>query len=170
MATNASRTSAWKLLIVLGLGVLVLVAGLYAFWDWQKNKPGRPASEVTVAVTSGDATLDVGAYTVCELDAECEGGQPPSLALDTGSDVTVRVPEEIGESSWQLLTIYDDPAANDQQLFQAGDALEATAPATKGEAHLVVAEVSFLTVGTDTQGHETPVVATYSVSFNAPAN
>ena len=159
------KMKAWQLLAVLIVAALVLVGGFYLLLDSQRNKPATPVRQVQVTVSNGESSLDVEPYTVCELDAQCEGGQPQSLTLDTDAEVRVEVPRDLASSSWRLLSIYDDPAANDEQLFQSGEATEGSVPAVKDQAHLVVVEVSALAVDVDDAGQETPVVATWSVSF-----
>ncbi|WP_291313377.1 DUF2771 family protein [Corynebacterium sp. UBA2622] len=163
---SSGRTPAWVQLLVLVLGVAVLVTGLYFFWEWQKNRPGTPVRDLRVEVSNGATHEEISPYTVCELDAQCDGGDPPAYPLDESSPVTFKVPKEISTSSWKLLTIYDDPAANDEQIFQSGQSKEASADAVKDGAHLVVAEVSYLAVDEGNDGNEIPVVATWSVSFD----
>lgn len=162
---SSTRKPAWIQLLVLTLGVVVIVAGFYFFTEWQKNRPATPLRDVTVTVTNGAAEQEIHPYTICELDAECDGGEPPAMALDDSAQVTFAVPREISSSSWKLLTIYDDPAANDEQIFQSGEAAEAEVDSVKDGARLLVAEVSLLAVDESDDGQETPVVATWSVSF-----
>ena len=114
---SSTRKPAWIQLLVLALGVVVIVAGFYFFTEWQKNRPATPLRDVTVTVTNGAAEQEIRPYTICELDAECDGGEPPAMALDDSAQVTFAVSREISSSSWKLLTIYDDPAANDEQIF-----------------------------------------------------
>lgn len=159
------KMKAWQLLALLIVAAVVLVGGFYLLLDSQRDKPATPVRQLQVSVSSGENSLDVEPYTVCELDAQCEGSQPPSLALDAGSDVQVEVPPELASSSWRLLSIYDDPAANDEQLFQSGETTEGSVPAVKDQARLVVVEVSALAIDINDSGQETPVVATWSVSF-----
>ncbi|WP_342319262.1 DUF2771 family protein [Corynebacterium mayonis] len=165
MASSA-KTPVWKLLPTLIVAVVVLAASMYFFWEWQKNRPLTPVRELSVAVENGAATQLIGPYTVCELDEQCVGGQPPSMTLDESAVVKFTVPREIASSSWKLLSIYDDPEANGEQLFQSGEASEAVVDARVNGARLVVAEVSFLAVDTKNDGEEVPVVATWSVSFD----
>ena len=74
------------------------------------------------------------------------------------------MPEEISSSGWRLLTIYDDPAANNEQVFQSNESNEQTVKAvTESGARLVVAEVSALEIDRGEDGEEIPVLATWSV-------
>lgn len=163
------RTKPLQLLAILVVSAVVLVAGFYMLADRQRNKPSRPVREVQVEVSTAAQTLGVEPYTVCELDAECVGDEPPTMQLDPSQPVTVTVPHDIAASSWRLLSIYDDPAANDEQIFQSGEATEGTVEAVKNDATLVVVEVSALAVDADDSGNETPVVATWSVAFDDAA-
>ena len=160
------KLKAWQLLALLIAAAVVLVGGFYLVVDYQRNKPAAPVAELRVVVSSGGNELEVAPYTVCELDAECVGGEPPSFDLDPASEVSVSVPEDLAASSWRLLSIYDDPAANEEQIFQSGQANQASVPAVKDSARLVVAEVSALAVDTNDAGEEVPVIATWSVAFS----
>ncbi|QPK83773.1 DUF2771 domain-containing protein [Corynebacterium qintianiae] len=160
------KVKPWQLLTVLIVGAVVLVGGFYLVAQWQRNKPAEPVREMQVSVSSGENTLEVEPYTICELDAECDGGEPPTMPLDTSVDVTVAVPKDLASTSWRLLSIYDDPSANEEQIFQSGEATDGTVPAVKDGAQLVVAEVSALAVDTNDSGQEIPVIATWSVGFD----
>lgn len=155
----------WQLLAVLAVGAVALIAGFYAFSQWQRSGPAEPVDQMRVSFATGAQEVSVEPYTVCELDAQCDGGEPPTAALDPAGEVTVTVPKELASGSWRLLSIYDDPAANDERVVASGEATQASAPATKDGARLVVAEVSTLAVDTDPAGQEVPVVATWSVAF-----
>lgn len=154
-----------KQLAAIAAAAIVLVAGIYFFMQWQSNRPGTPVRELSVAVTSAGETRDIEPYTVCELDQQCDGGDPPSMPLDAGT-VTVKVPEEVSSTSWRVLAIYDDPAANSENVFTSGEADSHDIDAvTDSGAKLVVAEVSALEVDKDDGGEETPVIATWSIGF-----
>ncbi|MEH0146858.1 DUF2771 domain-containing protein [Corynebacterium sp. Q4381] len=164
MARPAGAKSV-KPVIAIVIAALLLVAGLYAFLEWQNSRPGTPVRELRVEVTSAGKTLEVEPYTVCELDEECPGGQPPSMELDEAA-VHVSVPAEIANSSWRMLAIYDDPAANNETVYTSGEASEHDVEAvTESGARLVVAEVSALAIDHDASGEEIPVIATWSVGF-----
>ena len=167
MAQQRAATQQWKVLAIALVGVLALVGAVYAFMRYQDSKPGTPVRELEVAVTAGGHTEQIPAYTVCELDVECPGGEPPSVRLPDQGDVTFTVPGEIERNSWRLLLIYDDPAANAERVFTSGESGEETAPAmTESGAKLVVAEITTLDIETGDDGEETPVIATWSVGFD----
>lgn len=172
-AKTSSTTAQWKTFAVIAIAVILLVGAVYAVLEFQRNQPSAPVRDLTVQFEAGGAVEDVAPYTVCELDAECAGGDAPTMRLgDAGEteqvaeQITVRVPDEVASLSWRLLLIYDDPSKNEERIFQSGEAREDNAPAvTESGARLVVAEVSALTVDTDDAGEETPVIATWSMGF-----
>lgn len=167
MAQQRAATQQWKVLAIALVGVLALVGAVYAFMRYQDSKPGTPVRELEVAVTAGGHTEQISAYTVCELDVECPGGEPPSVRLPDQGDVTFTVPGEIERNSWRLLLIYDDPAANAERVFTSGESGEETAPAmTESGAKLVVAEITTLDIEQGDDGEEIPVIATWSVGFD----
>ncbi|SDS33995.1 DUF2771 family protein [Corynebacterium timonense] len=163
--SSTKKVPAWVQLLVIAVGVAVLVGGFALFLEWQRTRPVTPPGELRVEVSNGGSTLLVEPYTVCGLDEQCDGGEPPTFELNESSPVTFSLPDDIASSSWALLSIYDDPTANEEQLFQSGEADTATTKAVKDGARLVVAEVSFLSVDTTADGEERPVVATWSVAF-----
>ena len=144
---------------------LLFVAGVYAFMEYQRTRPQAPVSDIAVSVTSAGETHDIAPYTVCELDQECDGGTPPTMSLDSET-VHIAVPTDISKSSWRVLAIYDDPAANAETVYTSGeaDAHDVEAVTASG-ARLVVAEVSALAIDHDADGEEIPVIATWSVGF-----
>lgn len=166
MARQRASSQQWKVLAIALVGVLVLVGAVYAFLRYQDSKPGTPVGELEVSVTAGGQAEQIPAYTVCELDVECPGGEPPRVRLPDQGEVTFTVPPEIERNSWRLLLIYDDPAANTERVFTSGESGEETAPAvTESGAKLVVAEITTLDIEKGDDGEETPVIATWSVGF-----
>ena len=160
----ASGGGALKQIAVIAVLVIVLVGGIYAFLEWQRSAPSTPVHDVRVQVAAGDNSQELAPYTVCPLDEQCDGGEPPALELGDATELQINVPEEISSSGWRLLTIYDDPAANNEQVFQSNESNEQTVEAvTESGARLVVAEVSALEIDRGEDGEEIPVLATWSV-------
>lgn len=165
---TASRRGSSRLAIQLGatvLAVAVLLAGVYAFMNWQRSQPGLPVEDLRIHVAASDGEHEIAPYTLCPLDEQCDGGEPPALKRGDADSLTFRIDPDIAAGSWRLLLIYDDPSANEERLHQAGEATEETAPTVKDGARLLVAEVSTLAVKNDDHGEEIPVVATWSVAF-----
>lgn len=157
----------WTQVAAIAVVALLLVGVVYAVMEWQRNRPGTPLADQRVDVTSGTESRSVAPYTVCELDEECAGGEPPTMPL-AGDTVTFTVADEVAASSWRLLLIYDDPAANTERVFTSGESTEETVEAvTDTGARLVVGEVSALAVDRDDAGEEIPVIATWSVGFDS---
>lgn len=168
---RAKQSNLYKTLAVTLIGVLVVVGAVYAFLEYQRNRPATPVGELYVEVSAAAAdgaqeSREIPPYTICELDEQCAGDEAPTMSLGDARDVVVRVPWEVSQVSWRLLLVYDDPAANEERILQSGESAEETAPAvTESGARLVVAEVSALTIDEDDNGEETPVIATWSVGF-----
>ncbi|MGY6463982.1 DUF2771 domain-containing protein [Corynebacterium sp. HMSC08D02] len=166
---TASRRASSRLALQLGatvLAVAILLAGVYAFMTWQRSQPGLPVEDLRIHVTASDGEHEIAPYTLCPLDEQCDGGEPPALTRGGSDELKFRIDPDIAAGSWRLLLIYDDPSANEERLHQAGETTEETAPAVKeGGAKLLVAEVSTLAVKNDDHGEEIPVVATWSVAF-----
>lgn len=165
---TASRRGSSRFALQLGatvLAVAVLLAGVYAFMNWQRSQPGLPVEDLRIHVTASDGEHEIAPYALCPLDEQCDGGEPPALKRGDADSLTFRIDPDIAAGSWRLLLIYDDPSANEERLHQAGETTEETAPAVKDGATLLVAEVSTLAVKNDDHGEEIPVVATWSVAF-----
>ena len=164
-STSPRRERKWLPVLVIAVAALTLVVASYAFSQWQHSRPATPARDLQIAVESAGQSHQIPPYTVCELDEECAGGQPPAVALDD-NPVTFTVPSEIAALSWRLLVVYDDPAANNEVVFTSGEAEQHTVDAvTDSGAKLVVGEVSALGIDYNEQGEEVPVLATWSVGF-----
>lgn len=164
--TQPRGSQQWKILALILVGVVVVVGAVYAFMEYQRNRPSAPVRDLTVEVAAGGETLAVPTYTVCELDVECPGGDAPTMPLHGQREVTLTVPAEIAKGSWRLLTIYDDPAANSEHILQSGESTQEVIQAvTDSGAKLVVAEVSALAVEKSDDGEEVPVIATWSLGF-----
>lgn len=168
---SAKQSNLIKTLAITLIGVVVLVGGVYAFLEYQRNRPVTPVRDlnVEIAAAGSEEVREIPPYTVCELDEECVGDEAPTVSLGSlggAEEVVVRVPREVSQVSWRLLLVYDDPDANEERILQSGESQEETVPTvTDSGARLVVAEVSALTIDVDDNGEETPVIATWSVGF-----
>ena len=156
----------WLPFMAIAVAAIALVVGIYAFLEWQRSQPTTPVRDLHITVESAGQSHEIPPYTVCELDAECPGGQPPSVPLDD-DPVTFTVPREIAAMSWRLLVVYDDPAANNEVVFTSAEAEQYTVDAvTESGAKLIVGEVSALGIDHNEHGDEIPVLATWSVGFD----
>lgn len=158
-------------LAVIGLVIVAIVAGLYFYMDWQRNRPGTPPEQIEVtAAADGDEATAVSTlpFSVCEFGAECPEGTVATVSAHGAENVRITVPREVSEQQWQLLSIYDDPAANSERAFTPGETDEVDVPVVNDGANLVVVEVSTFLVGHDQAGEETPVMVTWAFSTDAP--
>ena len=149
-------------IIGLLIAVVVVVTASVAFQHWWNNRPRNPRDiKVTVSWDGGKSTI--APYWVCDFDGQCPAGQAPVADIGGSGTVTVQVPRDVSDNRWTLLTIYDNPAANDEKLFAAGETGTVEVPATLDRPEdggtapkLLVVEVHSALVGTDGKGEETP--------------
>ena len=103
-------------------------------------------------------------FTVCEPGTTCAENSVPEVRLGEQDKVKVTVPKEVYDQGWSLLTIYDDPAANDQSSFKAhekqevevsGSAEPRTADSTT-RPRLVVVEIPPPWLGITMPGRKRP--------------
>ena len=167
---KARQRSLLQFLALLIAVVIIIVAAVLA-QSWWNNRPGPEPGDVTVTARVGDASLEVSPYLVCEPGLECPEGEVPNLPVGPDDTLVLEIPEAIHDHDWQLLMIYDDPAANDQQLHGAYDAESVDIPGSVdplsegGERpRLMVVEISSAMIGLDAAGEETPYATVWSLS------
>ncbi|MCZ9308738.1 DUF2771 domain-containing protein [Corynebacterium uberis] len=167
------RRSLLQILALIIAVVIVVVAG-YLFQTWWNSRPGAEPADVRVTATVGDHSQDIAPYKVCEPGTSCPDGDVPTVRVGADEHLTLTIPREIHDHNWQLLTIYDDPAANDEQRFGPHEQTEVTVagsaePVAQGSTHrprLTVVEVSAPMIGHNDNGEETPYVAVWSILTN----
>ena len=184
MATpKKARQKALLQFLTLLVAVVIIVVAAVLAQNWWNNRPGPQPQDVTVTATNGDDSLEVSPYIVCEPGLECPEGDVPNLPVGADDTLVLGIPENIHDHDWQLLMIYDDPAANDQQFHGAYDATSVEIPGSvdpvnEGDPRprLMVVEISAAMVGLDADGEETPYATVWSLStmeegdsLNAPA-
>lgn len=171
----ATRRQAKKksLLQILGLiiAVVIVAVATVLIQNWWNNRPGPEPEDVTITATVGEESLEVSPYLVCEPGVECPEGEVPTLPVGPEETLRLEIPEAIHNHDWQLLLIYDDPGANDQQYHGPYDLEEVEIPGSTdpvGDSterpRLVVVEVSSVMVGHDDDGVETPYSTIWSLS------
>lgn len=174
MATRkeARRKSLLQILTML-VAVFIIVVSVIVFQNWHSNRGDTPPAELTVTVTINDVKHTIYPYLSCEPGADCPEGEVPNFTVGADDSLTIEVPSEVSKNQWQLLTIYDNPAANDQKLYGAGEATSAVVagsvdpidPATdQTRPRLQVVEVSAVLIDKDANGEETPVTTVWSLS------
>lgn len=173
MATvKQARKKSLLQFLALIIAVAVIVVAVVLFQKWWNDRPGPEPQDVTITATVGDDTLEVSPYIVCEPGTDCEEGDVPNLTLGPDDTLKLEIPEAISNHEWSVLSIYDDPAANDSTSHGANETTSLEIPgsvppieASTGELpKLMVVEISTLMIGQDANGEETPMHTVWSLS------
>lgn len=172
MATRkqARRRSLVQFLLLIIAVVIVLVA-IFLGQRWWQSRPGPEPQSVTLTATAGESEAEVAPYSVCEIDdPACPEGEVAKVPVAADGELNLEIPRAINDHDWQLLMIYDDPAANDQRLFGPREEHSVTVqgsvdPMAEGEARpkLTVVEVHSLMIGEDDAGDEVPLASVWSI-------
>ncbi len=173
MATikEAKRRSLFQV-IALIFAVIVIVVGVVIFQNWSNNRPGRAPQDIALSASVGDSSVEVFPYMSCEPGTQCPEGEVPNIVVGQDDTLVLDIPADITNHEWQILTIYTDPAANDEQLHGAHETSRVEIPgsvepieASSGKRpRLQVVEVSAMMLGTDDSGQEIPVMTVWSLS------
>lgn len=172
MATRreAKKKSLLQILALI-IAVVIVVVAAVLFQNWWNDRPGPEPGEVAITASAGGESVEVAPYLVCEPGLECPEGEVPNLPVGEDETLRLEIPEPIHNHDWQLLMIYDDPAANDQQLHGPYDTTEVEIPGSVdpvGESEerprLVVVEVSSVMIGRDDEDEETPYATVWSLN------
>ncbi|MDK6814661.1 DUF2771 domain-containing protein [Corynebacterium sp. UMB6689] len=173
MATvKQARKKSLLQFLALIIAVAVIVVAVVMFQKWWNDRPGPDPKDVTITATVGDETLEVAPYIVCEPGTDCEEGDVPNLTVGPDDTLKLEIPEAISNHEWSVLSIYDDPAANDSTAHGANETTSLEIPgsvppieASTGERpQLKVVEISTLMIGRDANGEETPMHTVWSLS------
>lgn len=163
--------------LALIIAVVIVVVASVLVQNWWNNRPGPDPAEVSITASVGDREVEVFPYMVCAPGEECPEGEVPVIAVGPDDTLTLDIPEAIHQGDWSALTIYDDPAANDQQLHAGYDADSLEIPGSvdpvsedsQERPQLVVVEISNAMVGKDANGEETPVSVVWSINAQGEA-
>lgn len=173
MATvKQARKKSLLQFLALIIAVAVIVVAVVLFQKWRNDRPGPEPQDITITATVGSDTLDVAPYSVCEPGTDCKEGQVPNLTVGPDDTLKLEIPEAISNHEWSVLSIYDDPAANDSTAHGANETTSLDIPgsvppieASTGERpKLMVVEISTLMIGHDANGEETPMQTVWSLS------
>lgn len=173
MATvKQARKKSLLQFLALIIAVAVIVVAVVLFQKWRNDRPGPEPQDVTITATVGTDTLDVAPYSVCEPGTDCKEGEVPNLTVGPDDTLKLEIPEAISNHEWSVLSIYDDPAANDSTSHGANETTSLDIPgsvppieASTGERpKLMVVEISTLMIGHDANGEETPMQTVWSLS------
>lgn len=170
----ASRKTKRKNLIQISallVAVVLVVVISVVFQNWWNNRPEPEPSSVSITATSPSGEVEVFPFSICEPGVECEENEIPTLNVEADEELRLSIPKSIHDHDWYLLTIYDDPAANDEFYHTSYEATEATIPGSVdpleegGERpRLIVVEVASVMIGQDDEGVETPYTTTWSLA------
>jgi hypothetical protein len=172
MSSKTTRKNL-KQIAALVVAVVVVIVVSLVFQNWWKSRPGPEPAEVAITASNGTQTIEVLPYSICEPGVECTESEVPTISAQPGDTINLQLPSEIYDHDWSLLTIYDDPVANDE--FYYGPYEQKTADVTvtadaKGESttkpKLVVLEIKAVMIGHDSNGVETPYTTTWSLSVS----
>lgn len=171
MASRKTKRKNLIQILSLTIAVVLVVIVSVVFQQWWNNRPEPLPQDISIKASAPAGEVDVFPFSMCEPGVECEENEVPILEVGTDEELHLSIPEEIHDHDWYLLTIYDDPAANDEFYHTSFDATEATVPGSVdpteegGERpRLVVVEISSVMIGEDAEGNETPYTVTWSLS------
>ncbi|MDO5032723.1 DUF2771 domain-containing protein [Corynebacterium sp.] len=158
--------------LALIIAVAVIVVSVVLFQNWWNGRPGPQPQDISVTASVGEDSLEVRPYIACEPGTECKEGEVPNLTVGPDDTLHIELPEDITNHEWAILSIYDDPAANDQTTHGAHETQSVDIPgsvepieASTGERpRLMVVEISSLMIGQDANGEETPMHTVWSLS------
>lgn len=151
--------------------IILVVAAVVLGQTWLNSRPDPEPEEVSVTVAVGDRSREISPYLVCAPGEECVEGEVPVLEVGAEESLTVTVPKPIYDHDWQVLSIYDDPGANNQLLHGPHDTESVEVPGSVdpiGDSaerpRLVVVEISSVMIGHDEAGVETPYTTVWSIA------
>lgn len=171
MASRKTKRKNLIQIIALLLAVVLVVVISVVFQTWWNDRPEPEPDTVSISASSPAGEVEVFPFSICEPGVECEENDIPTLVVGEDEELHLQIPETIHDHDWYLLTIYDDPAANDEFYHTSFEATEATVPGSVdplvegGERpQLIVVEVASVMIGTDEDGVQTPYTATWSLA------
>ncbi|WPF66734.1 MULTISPECIES: DUF2771 domain-containing protein [unclassified Corynebacterium] len=157
-------------ILALLITVVIVIVALYLFQTWWNDRPDPEPQDIQLTATVGEEKKDLSPYMVCEVGATCEGGEVPTMAVGENDELVLDLPEPVYDHHWSLLTIYDDPAYNDETIYEGHQQKSVTVPGSVDPAEegaprprLMVVEVNSALIGTDDQGEPTPFSTVWSV-------
>lgn len=145
-----------KLVVALAVIVAALIGiGIgIVYWQEHRNRITDPSTLALSITDASGAKVTATPYSACALGEECAENQMTPVALPTDGEITITVPQQVASGSWQLLTIYDDEANNDETLYKANEKSSVTVAGSKNGSALKVAEVHAVVVADDGSNNE----------------
>lgn len=171
MASRKNRRRTVLQVTALAVAVVLVVVISVLFQQWWNDRPAPDPEEVSVTATAPAGTVEIFPFSICEPGVECAENEVPVLEVGADEELQLSIPQDIHDHDWYLLTIYDDPAANDEFYHTSYETTEATVPGSVdpteegGERpRLVVVEITSVMIGTDADGEESPYTVTWSLN------
>ena len=152
--------------LALLIAVVVIVVAAVLFQTWANNRPGAHPEDIRITATVGEESIEVAPYLACVPGTECPEGEVPNLEVGEDETLKLDIPDDISRYQWQVLSIYDNPAANDEALHGPGETETVEVPGSvdpidasdsEERPQLMVVEVSAVLVGEDETGEEAPI-------------
>lgn len=170
LTRKEARRRSVTLVTVLAVVAIVGIVAITLAMNWWSERGQLQPEEVTITVSNGAEEIEVAPYLSCELGTECgEGGDVPVIDPHDADVLTVTIPRAIHDHDWSVVTIYDDPGANDQVFHGPYDTVELELPVTvdpvgdsQERPRLVVVEISSVMLGTNEAGEETAYSTVWS--------
>ena len=139
----------------------------------RKNLQQIVAKDVAITVTVNGTEQEVLPYSICELGSNCVENKVTMLDVADDAKISIKVPRYVYDHEWTQLTIYDNPAANDEKLHGAHERDTIEVPVTIDPVgdkkdvrpRLVVVEIRSVMIGHDAQGEQTPQTTTWSLGI-----
>ncbi|MBC3186429.1 DUF2771 domain-containing protein [Corynebacterium sp. zg-331] len=157
-------------ILALIITVVIVIVVLYLFQTWWSDRPDPAPQDIRLKATVGEHSMDLSPYLVCEVGTTCEGGEAPMIPVGEHDDLILDLPEPVYDHHWSLLTIYDDPAYNDEKIYEGHQQRSVTVPGSLDPAEegaprprLMVVEVNSALIGEDEQGDPTPMSTVWSL-------
>lgn len=158
-------------ILALVVAVVVVVIVSVVFQNWWNNRPGPDPKDVAITVTANGQEQEILPYSICEIGSGCTENQVAMVDVPDDGRITIKVPRAVYDHDWTQLTIYDNPAANDESLhgayekdtFEVPVTVDPVGDASGTRPRLVVIEIKSVMVGHDAKGDQTPQTATWSI-------
>lgn len=147
MVSLPRRSPRPALIALIVLVTALLVGGVVLDWVNKNRGPQDPATVEVVFSVEGKEVRAL-PYSLCATDNACTVTDTVEIPRST-EPVTISVPADVADHDWQVIAIYDDPAANEQRYVTDYVTSSIEVASVKDDAQLVVLEVSSLMLSAD---------------------
>ncbi|WP_151530449.1 MULTISPECIES: DUF2771 domain-containing protein [Corynebacterium] len=172
MATRKQRRAQFRTVLLLIVAVLAVLGVTMVLTKLLNNRPDPEPETVRINASVNDTTVEVAPYVIAEVGEQPEEGEIAAIEVGPEDTLSLAIPEVVHDHDWALLTIYDDPAYNDEKYFTANERTEVEIPGSveskekdsTDQPRLVVVEVKSVLIGHNDAGEETPYNVTWSIT------